>query len=317
LQITLTSGNPLELMEVVPGLNERVLAVTPDTHLTGLVGQIGPPDANNTAPPGVSISRNTPLIISRLGILQYARPSEEPAETPTLTQVQRLLWKEAAAKLALNGAMYGSTAPIWSHPRFRMIPFDIPGELEEVPIDVLPHEVLLWAKDKDELKRLTRISAFVIEDGHITIGGRKRPVHAVLGIRAEYEERYWEPKRTIGSGTKSAELKESESDNWADEYLVHFDIDGPGGELVTEIHVADEARAIKLLTNRGREGYFGEVERDYWHVKRPEEGEVLVGMVVCFGTRCGLNWETKKYNHVKTTTATGLVMPTKRNLAAQ
>jgi hypothetical protein len=193
-----------------------------------------------------------------------------------------------------------------------MLPFDIPGGLEETPIDVLPHEVLLWAKDKDELKRLTRISAFVVEDGHVSSQERTWPVHAVLGMRAQYEERYWEPKRTIGSGTKSAENEESENDDWAEEYLVHFDIDGSGGELVTEIHVADQAKAIKLLTNRGREGYFGEVEMDHWHVKRPEEGEVLVGMLVCFGTRCGLNWETRKYSHVKTKTATGLVMSTKR-----
>jgi len=299
-------------MQVAPGLNKRVLAVTPDTHLTGLVGQIGPPDAINTAPSDVRISPNGPLMISRLGILQYARPDEEPAETPILAQVQRLLWKEAAAKLALSGAMYGSTAPIWSHPRFRMLSFEIPGGLEETPIDVLPHEVLLWAKDKDELKRLTRISAFVVEDRHVTSRKGTRPVHAVLGLRVEYEERYWEPKRTIGSGTVSAERKESESDDWAEEYLVHFDIDGPGGELVTEIHVADQAKAIKLLTNRGREGYFGEVERDHWHVKRPEEGEVLVGMVVCFGTRCGLDLETRKYSHVKTTAATELVMPISR-----
>jgi hypothetical protein len=56
---------------------------------------------------------------------------------------------------------------------------------------------------------------------------------------------------------------------------------------------------------------------DHWHVKRPEEGEVLVGMVVCFGTRCGLNWETRKYSHVKTTTAMGLVMQLSGNLAAR
>jgi hypothetical protein len=141
-------------------------------------------------------------------------------------------------------------------------------------------------------------------------------------MRAEYEQRYWEPTRTIGSGrvprpadseadgSGSTELKETETEkpDWTDEYLVHFDIDGPGGEIITEIHVADEAKAIKLRTNRGRESYFGEVERDRWHVGRPGEGEVLVGMVVCFGTRSGWNWDTKKHSHIKTTTATGLVM---------
>jgi hypothetical protein len=270
-------------------------------------------------------------IVSRLGILQCAKPGEEPTEAPKLPQVQRLLWKETAAKLhkvAQNAAMLDGVAPIWSHPLLRMIPFETPGGLEEVSIDVLPHEVLLWAKQESELKRLTRISALVIEAGTATsfdaTGERSRPIHAVLGLRAEYEERYWEPKRTIGSGripepedTKvdgagSTEAKENETEkpDWPDEHLVHFDIDGPGGEIITEIHVADEAKAIKLRTNRGRESYFGEVERNSWYVVRPMEEEVLAGMVVCFGTRSGWNWETKKYSHLKTTTATGLAMST-------
>jgi hypothetical protein len=179
-------------MQTAPGLNKRVLAVTPDMYLTGLIGQVGSPNANNTARSDISNSSNTPLIISRLGILQCTKPSEEPASAPILPQVQRLLWKETAAMLSSNGAMYGGTAPIWSHPRFRMLPFDIPGGLEEVPIDVLPHEVLLWAKDKDELKRLTRISAFVVEGGHVSSQERTRPVQAVLGMRPS-------TKRDIGS----------------------------------------------------------------------------------------------------------------------
>jgi hypothetical protein len=131
-------------------------------HLTGLVGQVG--DANNIVTSGVSSNAR---MVSRLGILQCAKPSEEPAEVPRLPQVHRLLWKETAAKVASNGAMYSNTVPIWSHPRLRMIPFEIPGRHEEVPIDVLPHEVLLWAKEESELKRLTRISAFVIEGGYV------------------------------------------------------------------------------------------------------------------------------------------------------
>lgn len=99
-------------------------------------------------------------------------------------------------------------------------------------------------------------------------------------------------------GTASAGLKEREKHDWDKEYLVNFDIDGPGGGLVTEIHVADQAKAIILLTNRGREGYFGEVERNHWHVQRPEERGELVGMVVCFGAGCGLNWETLKQGSI-------------------
>jgi hypothetical protein len=142
-------------------------------HLTGLVGQFGNPDTNNTGPSSIPL-------ISRLQILQCAA---QPGSEPTLPFAQRLLWKESAASLASHGAMFAGTAPIWSHPHIRMIPFSLPSTTtEEIPLDVLPHEVLLWAKEESELKRLTRISAFVV--------GME-----VLGLRAAYEKRYWEPKR--------------------------------------------------------------------------------------------------------------------------
>jgi hypothetical protein len=209
-----------------------------------------------------------------------------------------------------------------------MISFPTSRGVAEHPTDVLPYEVLLWAKEESELKRLTRISALSVEGG-ISRGYRdgretEMPTHDVLGIRAEYETRYWEPARTVGSGripqlvdykahrSESTERRDSETEkpDWADEYLVHFDFDGPGGEIITEIHVADEAKAIKLRTNRDRWSYFGEAERNDWHIVRPEEGEVLVGMVVCFGTASGRNWETKTFGHIKTTSVTGLVMAT-------
>jgi hypothetical protein len=95
------------------------------------------------------------------------------------------------------------------------------------------------------------------------------------------------------------------------ENLVHFDIDGPGGEIITEILVGEETKAIKLRTNRGRESYFGEIEGGTWNVVRPGNRKVFVGMVVCFGTRSGWDCETEEYSHVKITTATGIVMSIK------
>jgi hypothetical protein len=175
-----------------------------------------------------------------------------------------------------------------------MIPFSLPStSTEEIPLDVLPHSVLFWAKEESELKRLTRISAFIVE-------------MEVLGLRAEYETRYWEPKRSIGSGSGGMG-----STDWGDENLVHFDIDGPGGEIVTEIFVGEESKAIKLRTNWGREGSFGDIERGTWNVVRPGDREVFVGMVVCFGTRSGWDCESELFNHVKITTATGVVMSIK------
>src|ERR1700712_4090619 len=273
-------------MTAAPGLNQRVLAVSPKMHLVGLVGQVGSSNGNSTSGCG-----SEPLMIVRLGILQCAESrgehedegndddenmkdedeeegdeneedeeSEEEADERsepeadedfedeiTLPQVQRLLWKEKAAKLASNGATSSHTVPIWSHPHFRMIPFEFSKGSEDLPFDVLPHEVLLWAKEEVELKRLTRISAFVVKGGEtagsVATGELPRPIYDVVGLRAEYEKRYWEPARTVGSGkaprriykntygSESPELREIETEtpDWAEDYWVHFDINGPGG----------------------------------------------------------------------------------------
>ncbi|KAF2175171.1 hypothetical protein K469DRAFT_743420 [Zopfia rhizophila CBS 207.26] len=301
LTLTLTSGKSLEVLAPTPGLNQRALVVSDGLHLVGLIGQIGKEG-----------------VISRLGLLQCAYPCEEPEESPDLPQTQRLLWNAGAAKLASRGPMHSQTAPIWNHPHIRMVPFDPPANYDDLPTDILPHHVLLWAKDISELKRMARISAFVVEDGMTTTsdgkgGSRSRPFHSVLGMQVEYERRYWEPPRTIGSGhlpTPECEIDYPRLDKmeWADEHMMHFDIDGPGGEIVTEIHVAHEAIAFKLRTNRGRESHFGGPEWPDFDVLRAEEGEILVGLVVCFGTHGELSAETESYSYWKPTTITGLVM---------
>jgi hypothetical protein len=301
-------------VSATPDLNQRVLTVTPGMYLTGLVGQVG--DGKSAS----SMTSNLP-VITRLGILQCAKPGEEHEETPMLQQVQRLLWSGASVNLASNGAKDAMTAPIWRHPQFRMIPFHLPEGLEN-PIDIIPHDVLLWAKEESELKRLVRISALVTKDGIVTdaSGSEIHHVHSVLGLRAEYEERYWEPKRSICSKWRHGQSEpgsggsgEPESQKWPEENLVHFDIDGPGGEIVTEIHVAHDVKAVKLRTNRGRWSYFGEIDRNGWDVRRPGAGEVLVGMVVSFATRNGFNWETQESGSLKMTTVTGLVMSVEQN----
>jgi hypothetical protein len=74
----------------------------------------------------------------------------------------------------------------------------------------------------------------------------KKPVDLVLGFRAQYIRRYWEPKRHVG---KSREIDEKgDPVDWPESSLRHFDIDGPGGEYITEIEAAtvDFPAAIKV-----------------------------------------------------------------------
>lgn len=51
----------------------------------------------------------------------------------------------------------------------------------------------------------------------------------------------------------------------------------------------------QLRTNRGREVCFGEETQRSWHVLRPPQGQVIIGLALGFGRRSGYNGEAGKY----------------------
>lgn len=87
---------------------------------------------------------------------------------------------------------------------------------------------------------------------------------------------------------------------FAEQNMKHFDIDGPGGEVVAEVHVSRDVRAMRLVTNRGRSCFWGE-DRDghVWNVKRAADDEVIVGMSCAFGDLGGYSPVAKMYSHWK------------------
>ncbi|KAL1629911.1 hypothetical protein SLS56_005181 [Neofusicoccum ribis] len=82
--------------------------------------------------------------------------------------------------------------------------------------------------------------------------------------------------------------------NWKEDEVLHFDIDGPGGEMVTEINHftmrSSNSISLKLRTNRGREMNFGpdwsadEFCRDF----RAQEEHAIVGIALSFVARSGV-----------------------------
>lgn len=58
-----------------------------------------------------------------------------------------------------------------------------------------------------------------------------RDYHDICGARVEFVPEYDQPKRFVG--------KDREIDgDWKEENMVHFPIDGPGGEVVTRVDVS-------------------------------------------------------------------------------
>lgn len=117
-----------------------------------------------------------------------------------------------------------------------------------VPGDLVPYQPLIWALHDHELQKLTQISAYVKTE--ITSSG---PRECVLGLRAAYTRRYWEPKRYVGEfpGQDNEDVVQEASDG----EIRHFEIDGPNSEYVVGVDIAmgDSLKAIKVsqfLTSR-------------------------------------------------------------------
>lgn len=87
--------------------------------------------------------------------------------------------------------------------------------------------------------------------------------------------------------------------DWEEDCMAHFDIDGPGGERVVEVHVTMDRRSVRLVTSQGREGMFGEdnVQGKEWDVIKAGEKEVIVGLSVCFGQLGGWSEGAKMWSH--------------------
>ena len=171
---------------------------------------------------------------------------------------------------------------------------------------MLAHHVLLWAQTSQAYKVLARISTFELSDEN----GEK----SILGLWHKQNFEHGCAEHIGTGGPVPAQLPEKWSKakefadldlwnalkQWDENYMRHFAIDGPGGEAVVEVHVTANRRGFKLVTNRGREGEFGEAgrkEEEDWEVVKAGEGEVVVGLSMCFGNLGGWSETAKMWSH--------------------
>lgn len=92
--------------------------------------------------------------------------------------------------------------------------------------------VLNWVHAPTELEKLDRITA-----GISTAPGDD----GILGLRSSYIRRYWAPKRSVGFSDKG-NLEEL-----SDTRVVHFDVDGPGGERIVEVRAQRSDGRVKAI----------------------------------------------------------------------
>lgn len=70
-------------------------------------------------------------------------------------------------------------------------------------------------------------------------------------------------------------------------------------ESITEVHVEQQYRAFKLVTQSGRVGYFGVPGCKDWWVRKVVKGERFVGIGTCFGSLGGWSETAMIWSHWK------------------
>ena len=182
-----------------------------------------------------------------IGLLSSSGPHHTRSLAPNEGSLARnLLWSPEQSMIATRGAGYTSAAPIWSHPTLQVTPISAPqSSTLGSSTDLIPYKILLWAKDKTELEKLDHIAAYLgtsSEDEEAESG-------VLVGLRAGYIKRYWEPKRYAGNHSEDGEALP----DGLIEGMQQLKIDGPGGERIVKIGFveASELKAIKVrLINR-------------------------------------------------------------------
>ncbi|KAJ5183609.1 hypothetical protein N7492_001225 [Penicillium capsulatum] len=230
--------------------------------------------------------------------------------TDIFTDSSRLSSSDAPSTPFTRAQSY-SGVPIWDVPNLHIQQPSTYAVSNNYPDDLVAYHPLIWAKNVEEARALRRLTGYVRE-GDMASGfedGRtwERPLHHLCGARADFAPESTIQRRCIG-------MVEHESDQWQLEHCVDIDIDGAGGEMITSVAVVMERcspKALRLITNRGREVYWGEADKPEgsWQVLMAPEGEMLIGIVLAFSRPSAWDEETKSFLRSKMSSFAVLSLP--------
>lgn len=144
-----------------------------------------------------------------------------------------MLWSKSARTVA-NRCIAGSAhIPLIIHTLPLNGELDLSGvyRIGDPAADLTPHDGALWSETANEATKLERISLRV---GHY-IDANGDSNETLLGLRVKFLRGYWEPHRYVGPRSRNGS---GAPVGWPVDEMVHFDIDGAGGEHITEIAAA-------------------------------------------------------------------------------
>lgn len=287
------------------GQTDRGYAIRPlmaraGRQVVGMVVQKGistisiPPYRSNTPPP--PDTKVTPF--TRIGLMTlWDTQLEEYTVLPD--NVTRLRWDE----MNLDNDLWESDglrffdAPYWNNPSLRFPNHDWCAELDrdyrDVDRQLVGQDVLLWARNADELRQLKTVSIFTtfgqdLSDSHKEKredGEDGRPIHEyhICGLGVEFTQGHPDDRRVVGLVGKAAadardgkglptltgprcsegsvgKVGEMKGDG---DFRIDLDIDGAGGEVITEVYYNSDStgrpiNAVKVSWPREPDtGYYG------------------------------------------------------------
>lgn len=197
---------------------QRLLPSAPDWCITGIHGTTG------------LITDN--LQLTEIGLVQ-AQPPEvanylvppHRSPYPYGTSLGALLWDGDYSQVLGQRIEEHQTLRLVDDRYFRH------SHRGYLPKDLVSHGALIWARDAGELRALRRFTGCIVSSGDQS--GPVRP--CLSGLSAELESTTDLPRRAVGVNNTGGQFES-------------FDMDGPGGEVVTEIELPDEyyTRALKV-----------------------------------------------------------------------
>ncbi|KAH7092485.1 hypothetical protein FB567DRAFT_588761 [Paraphoma chrysanthemicola] len=303
MQVFLTDGTDKNIKVAGRDQNHRSLQILEGLCMVGITGEI-------TADGKIS----SIALLQAANSTTSSKPTTNPA--PTYHPSQTNLWTPRGTHVYSHS---GLTHPIWSNPTKSLYTFPPPLSSSQPAFphpDLIPHHIICWSQQPSSYTSLRQICFLQIPDEHGT---------SVIGIWQKTNHKYGSAEHIGAGGPVHAMLGDEWIHNgdekngkldlyekakyWEKRFMTYFDIDGAAGEVVSEVHVTRDRRCIRLITNRGREGIFGDTisgsnggdnldpgHRE-WDVKKAEEGEVIVGLSACFGRLGGWSPTAKRWSH--------------------
>jgi hypothetical protein len=180
---------------------------------------------------------------------------------------------------------------------------------QPVAMDVvaLPHQTLIANPTEEPTSSTYQLNTGLDIVGiqpapHNQFGGRGEGVGQKGPVICQHPE--WT------KGSMSYPLDESLRAMWKDLYKQnahpfgtseqHNTVTFPlNNESITEVHVEQRYRALKLVTQSGRVGYFGEPNMRDWFVRKAVDRERFVGISTSFGALGGWSESARMWSHFK------------------